>query len=134
MDEIGATIDSLRRLTDVQLPEGVETSRSLRSVFFMEGFDRENPDNLKALENTVQVEPGLMSLSLGGSGYWSHTEVAGEYPYTLHLDVPAGTRGLCSAFNDMYEITLAPGTPYRITRVTVNPDGTADFYGVVLPR
>ncbi|WP_285629575.1 ADP-ribosyltransferase [Actinoallomurus iriomotensis] len=134
VDELGGTIAQLQQLTDKQLPEGVATSRSLRSVYFMEGFDRQNPDNLKALENTVQVEPGFMSVSLGDTGYWAHTDAAGRYPYTLHLDLPAGTRGLCSAFNDMYEITLAPGTPYRITRVTVNPDGTTDLYGVVLPH
>jgi hypothetical protein len=134
LDEIEADIAHLQKLTDQELPESVQASRDLRSVFFMEGFDRENPDNLKSLENTVQVEPAFMSVSLGDSGYWGKTAKGADYPYTLHLDLPAGTRGLCAAFNEMYEAILAPGTPYRITKVTVNPDGTADLYGVVLPR
>jgi hypothetical protein len=133
-DDVSDIMDHLRSITSARLPEGVAAARSLRSIDFLNGFDPNDPESLTALENTVQTEHGLMSVSIGSAGYWAKTERAEGYPYRLLLDLPAGTRGRVSAFNDMYEIILAPGATYKITKVVVNPDGTADLHGTVIPE
>jgi hypothetical protein len=133
-EEIASDMAGLHRLTDQPLPEGIQVSRSLADVDFIQGFDLRNPDDLKALENTIQTEPAYMSVSLGDVGYWSKTTAAERYQHTMHLELPAGTRGFGAGYNEMYEVILAPGTRYRISRVNINPDGTTDYYGAIIPH
>jgi hypothetical protein len=126
LDEINAETAILDRTTDHPLPEGLEVTRSLSSVSFMTGFDPMNPHDLRALVGTVQVEPALMSTRHGDIGGWADRPE--EYPYQLHLEVPAGTRGVWLG-GDQRELLLARKMRYLITDANSE---TGELFGRIL--
>ncbi|WP_206538968.1 ADP-ribosyltransferase [Nocardiopsis lucentensis] len=110
---------------DNPLPEPLATLRGLKSISFMNGYNR---DNLHDLVGTVQTEPGYLSTSLGATVQAPGLE---HTPYHLHLPLPHGTRGFWlgshSAFPDQRELLLPRGIQYVITGVRSGGEGDDRF-------
>lgn len=103
------------------LPEKLQAVREVRNVAFMEGFDGLK---IESLIDTVQVERGYLSTSLGKTPPLIATDGS---RVRIRFTIPEGAEGLWMGRDSHYphqrELILPRGTSYHIKYVYTGLDG-----------
>ncbi|MBE1533364.1 ADP-ribosyltransferase [Actinomadura algeriensis] len=114
-EEFAQRVALMDAALDQPLPEAIEIQRGLQDVNFIPEFD---PADIDSLLGARWTEPAFSSSALGKVP----PEIDGQKPNVyVHLEVPAGTRGLWMGSQSIYpnqrEIILARPLTYEINDV-----------------